>query len=84
MSATREWLSKLGVTEDAERELGIVLKHAPMTNEDIAIVDQIEDVDPVILKRRLEWGERLGLVSLVDGEWSFNSLVGRLLGGSVV
>ena len=76
-----EWLLRLGVTPIIGSELRKLLRHQPLGPEDIVSVAHLEEADPAVLKRRVVWGERLGLLTRGEDQWRFNSLVERLLGG---
>ena len=78
-----QWLVSLGVTPTAKWALGMLLRHGPIRAEneaDIGSVASLENVDSEVLRRRMAWGERLGIVSRSENEWSFNPLLRELLG----
>ena len=52
----------------------------PFDDESIELVADEIGVDPGLVRLRVDWGERLGLLSSTgDASWRFNSLVKRLL-----
>lgn len=71
-----------GITPEVNSELNMLLRHGPIrseTNEDIVTIADLENADASVLKRRMEWGDLLGLVSSSEDEWVFNPLVKKLL-----
>ena len=73
-------LDDLGVSApDARRELALLHRYEPFGREMVADIAVDAKLDPAVVHRRMEWGERLGLVSQVGSEWMFNRLVARLL-----
>ncbi len=82
LAKSDEWLSRLGVTPAVRTELWMLLQHRPFGPEDIASIASLEEgVDSLSLKRRVQWSERLGLLSRVGDQWKFNPLVETLLRG---
>ena len=74
----REWF---GLSGEAERVLrGLIRADDPFDRESIALVAGDIDLDVAELQRRVEWSERLGLLSRSgEGCWTFNPLLKRLL-----
>ena len=70
-----------GLTDQAEAVFrGLVDADDPFDGESIELVSSEIGVDPRLVRQRVDWGERLGLVAVAeDGSWSFNPLVRRLL-----
>ena len=82
LAKSDEWLSRLGVTPAVRTELSMLLQHRPFGPEDIASIAGLEEgVDSLSLERRVQWSERLGLLSRVGDQWKFNPLVETLLRG---
>ena len=82
LAKSDEWLSRLGVTPAVRTELWMLLQHRPFGPEDIASIAGLEEgVDSLSLERRVQWSERLGLLSRVGDQWKFNPLVETLLRG---
>ena len=82
LEQTDKWLAELGLTSEAKRELAALLRHQPIrsdSNGDIEAVAGVEDIDGDELRRRVQWSQRLGLLTDLDGQWQFNSLLERLL-----
>ena len=72
---------EFGLTDDAEAVLrGLFAADDPFDEDSIELVSGEIGVDPGLLRLRVDWGERLGLLSADgDGSWTFNPLVRRLL-----
>ena len=66
-------------TTDARNGMTTLAEYAPFGSQMIEEIAREVDVSVVGLRRRVEWGERLGLLSLRGDEWVVNSLVARLL-----
>ena len=77
---------EFGLTEEAAAVLrAAVLRELagaddPFDDESIELVTGEIGADPELVRLRVDWGERLGLLTPAgDASWRFNSLVKRLL-----
>ena len=72
---------EFGLTDEAEAVLrGLFAADDPFDEDSIELVSGEIGVAPGLLRLRVDWGERLGLLSADgDGSWTFNPLVRRLL-----
>ena len=72
---------EFGLTNDAESVLrGLFAADDPFDEDSIELVSAEIGVDPGLVRLRVDWGERLGLLSSAGhASWRFNSLVRRLL-----
>ena len=79
-AAKRLW-DEFGLTDEAQTVLrGLAGADDPFDDESIELVAGEIGVDPGLVRLRVDWGERLGLLSSAgDASWRFNSLVKRLL-----
>ena len=67
-------------SEEVERILGTLLSEEAFDFESIEVASVELGMEHAEIKRRVEWSERLGLVSGDgDGRWTFNPLIRRLL-----
>lgn len=83
---TDNWLTELGLVSEAKQELATLLRHQPIrsdSNEDIEVVAEVENIEADRLRRRVQWSQRLGLVTDLNGQWEMNSLLERLLRAGV-
>ena len=64
---------------EVKRELLELLKYEPFGEEMLEEIGIAMESSDVAVRQRMEWCERLGVVSLMDGEWTFNPLIARLL-----
>ena len=80
-NAAKRLRDEFGVTDEAEAVLrGLAGADDPFDDESIELVAGEIGVDPRLVRLRVGWSERLGLLSPVgDGSWTTNSLVRRLL-----
>ena len=82
LEQTDKWLAELGLNLEAKRELAALLRHQPIRSDssgDIEAAAGVEGIDCDELRRRVRWSQRLGLLTDLDGQWQFNSLLERLL-----
>ncbi len=72
---------EFGLTDEAETVLrSLAGADDPFDCDSVELVSSEIGVDPQLVRRRVDWGERLGLLSAAgDGLWTFNPLVRRLL-----
>ena len=72
---------EFGLTDEAEAVLrGLAGADDPFDDESIELVAGEIGLDPGLVRLRVDWSERLGLLSRVgDGSWTINSLVRHLL-----
>ena len=77
----RRLRDEFGLTDDAEAVLrGLFAADDPFDEDSIELVSAEIGVDPGLVRLRVDWGERLGLLSPAgDACWRFNSLLKRLL-----
>ena len=70
-----------GLTDEAEAVFrALAGADDPFDEESVKLVADDIGMDHRLVQRRVDWGERLGLVPRTeDGSWTFNSLVKRLL-----
>ena len=67
-------------SEEVERVLRLLLSEEAFDSESIEVASEELGVEYAEMKRRVEWSERLGLVSGDgDGRWTFNPLIRHLL-----
>ena len=80
-NAARRLRDEFGLTEEAEAVLrGLAGADDPFDQDSIELVSSEIGVDPRSVRQRVDWGQRLGLLSSAgDASWRFNSLVKRLL-----
>ena len=80
-NAAKRLRDEFGLTDGADAVLrGLVGADDPFDGESIELVSGEIGVDPESVRLRVDWGERLGLLSPVgDSSWTINSLVRRLL-----
>ena len=80
-NAAKRLRDEFGLTDEAEAVLrGLAGADDPFDDESIELVAGEIDVNPRLVRLRVGWSERLGLLSPVgDGSWTINSLVRRLL-----
>ena len=79
---TDKWLERFGLTSMAKRELHALLQHLPIpsdSDKDLDTVADIERMDSAVLRLRVQWGRRLGLLVNSRGFWECNPLIKRLL-----
>ena len=81
-NAAKRLRDGFGLTDQAETVFrGLAQADDPFDEESIELVSGDIRVDPRLMRRRVDWGARLGLLAVVEGgSWSFNPLVRRLLG----
>ena len=72
---------EFGLTDEAETVLrNLAGADDPFDGDSVELVSSEIGADPQLVRRRVDWGERLGLLSAAgDGSWTFNPLVRRLL-----
>ncbi len=72
---------EFGLTDEAEVVLrGLAGADDPFDRESIELVSAEVGLDTRLVRLRVAWSERLGLLSATgDGSWTFNPLVRRLL-----
>ena len=72
---------EFGLTDEAQTVLrNLAGADDPFDNESIELVSDEIGMDAALVRVRVDWGERLGLLSATeDGSWTFNPLVRRLL-----
>ena len=80
-SGARRLREEFGLTDEAEAVLrGLTGADDPFDEESIELVAGEIGLDPGLVRLRVDWSERLGLLSRVgDGSWTVNSLVRHLL-----
>ncbi len=80
-NAAKRLRDEFGLTAQAETVLrGLAGADDPFDDESIELVAGEIGVDPGLVRLRVDWGERLGLLSSAgDASWRFNSLVKRLI-----
>ena len=80
-NAAKRLRDEFGLTDEAEAVLrGLAGADDPFDDESIELVSGEIGVDPGLVRLRVGWSERLGLLSPVgDCSWRINSLVRRLL-----
>ena len=80
-NAAKRLRDGFGLTDQAEAVFrGLADADDPFDDESIELVSSDIGEDPRLMRRRVDWGERLGLLSVVGGgAWRFNPLVRRLL-----
>ena len=80
-NAAKRLRDEFGLTDEAEAVLrGLAGADDPFDDESIELVAGEIGVNPRLVRLRVGWSERLGLLSPVgDGSWTINSLVRRLL-----
>lgn len=80
-NAAKRLREEFGLTDEAEAVLrGLAAADDPFDDESIELVAGEIAVDPRLVRLRVGWSERLGLLSPVgDDSWTINSLVRRLL-----
>ena len=80
-NAAKRLRDEFGLTDEAEAVLrGLAGADDPFDGESIELVSGEISVDPGLVRLRVDWSERLGLLSAAgDGSWTFNPLVRRLL-----
>ena len=80
-NAAKRLREEFGLTDEAEAVLrGLAGADDPFDGESIELVSGEIGVDPELVRLRVDWSERLGLLSASgDGFWTFNPLVRRLL-----
>ncbi len=80
-NAAKRLRDEFGLTDEAEAVLrGLAGADDPFDGESIELVSGEIGVDPGLVRLRVDWSERLGLLSATgDGSWTFNPLVRRLL-----
>ena len=82
LETTDDWLAAMGLTAEAQLQLAALLPYQPIrsgSNGDIDVVAEGEDIDANDLRRRVRWGQRLGLLTDSGGKWEFNPLLQRIL-----
>ena len=79
-NAAKRLRDEFGLTDEAEAVLrGLADADDPFDGESIELVSGEIGVDPGLVQLRVDWSERLGLLSAAgDGSWTFNPLVRRL------
>ena len=80
-NAAKRLRDGFGLTDHAEAVFrGLAGADDPFDDESIELVSNEIGVDPRLVRQRVDWGERLGLLSPAGGgSWTFNPLVRRLL-----
>ncbi len=80
-NAAKRLRDGFGLTDQAEVVFrGLVDADDPFNDESIELVSSEIGMDSGLVRQRVDWGERLGLLSSAeDGSWTFNPLVKRLL-----
>ena len=67
-------------SEEVKQILGALLSEEAFDSESIEVASEELGVEHAEIERRVQWSERLGLVSgQGDGRWIFNPLIRRLL-----
>ena len=82
LEKTDDWLTAMGLTSEAQLQLAAMLPYQPIrsdSNDDIDVIAEGENIDANDLRRRVRWGQRLGLVKDSGGQWEFNPLLQRIL-----
>ena len=71
---------EFGLTDEAQTVLrNLADADDPFDNESIELVSDEIGMNAALVRVRVDWSERLGLLSATDGSWTFNPLVRRLL-----
>ena len=80
-NAAKRLRDEFGLTDEAEAVLrGLAGADDPFDGESIELVSGEIGVDPGLVRLRVDWSERLGLLSAAgDGSWTLNPLVRRVL-----
>ena len=80
-SERKKLLNDFGiVSPDAKRQMRTLCDSASAYGEEtVADIADEAQIDTTLLRRRMEWSERLGLVTRTADNSTFNSLVTRLL-----
>ena len=83
-NAAKRLRDEFGLTDEAEAVFrGLAGADDPFDDESIELVSGEIGMDHGLVRLRVAWGERLGLLSAAgDGIWTLNSLVRRLLGAT--
>ena len=72
---------EFGLTDEAQTVLrNLAGADDPFDDESIELVSDEIGMDAALVRVRVDWSERMGLLSATeDGSWTFNPLVRRLL-----